>query len=363
MADSEFKKPIIIVIDTLTKGGAELMLVGILPELNKNYKVILVTLSNESDFKEDQIICSIRYNLGFKGKLSFISCVFKLYRIIKKHQPILIHSHLIYSSLAARLACPGKTPLLYTVHGELSKSDFNKSPLLTLIEKMTIRKNHSVMAVSNEALKDYLKTIKKTKKTFVLKNYIADLFFEKNLKEKTFNQLQSLKIIAVGNLKKAKNYNYLLQSFLLLKEFDVSLDIFGNTDHSLYTELQSVINRNHLPVTFKGPADNMHELYSNYDAFVMSSTNEGFGIAAVEAMACGLPVMLSDIPVFREVTFNNALFFDLNDPLALASLIKQIIQKKFNLKEISQKGIEIAKLYTKQNYLEKLFSIYDEVLQ
>ncbi|HEV2830334.1 MAG TPA: glycosyltransferase [Hanamia sp.] len=357
------KRTLLIIIDNLTKGGAELMLVGILPELNKNYKVILVTLSPECDFKKEEIFCSQKYTLDFKSKLSFISSVYKLKKIIRRYQPSLIHSHLIYSSLAARLACPGKIPLLYSVHGELSKSDFNRSWLLTIIEKTSIRKNHFVMAVSNVALNDYLKTIKKTKKTFVLKNYIADLFFEKNLKGKTFNQLQPLKIIAVGNLKRAKNYNYLLQSFLLLKEFDVSLDIFGNTDHSLYTELQSLIDRNQLSVIFKGPADNMHEIYSNYDAFVMSSTNEGFGIAAVEAMACGLPVMLSDIPVFREATFNNALFFDLNDPLALANLIKQIIQGKFNLKEISEKGIEISRGYTKQKYLKKLFSIYEEVLQ
>jgi glycosyltransferase involved in cell wall biosynthesis len=357
------KKTLLIMIDSLERGGAEVLLVGILKELNLRFNVILVTLSEHCDFKNEEIICDKKYSLGFSNKLSLLRCILKLKKLIKQHQPSLIHSHLIYSSLAARLACPGKIPLLYSVHGELSKSDFNNSRLLTIIEKMTIRKNHFFMAVSNVALNDYLKTIKKTKKTFALKNYIADLFFEKNLKGKTFNQLQPLKIIAVGNLKRAKNYNYLLQSFLLLKEFDVSLDIFGNTDHSLYTELQSLIDRNQLSVIFKGPADNMHELYSNYDAFVMSSTNEGFGIAAVEAMACGLPVMLSDIPVFREATFNNALFFNLNDPLALANLIKQTIQGKFNLKEISEKGIEIAKQYTKQKYLKRLFTIYDEVLQ
>jgi glycosyltransferase involved in cell wall biosynthesis len=357
------KKTILIMIDSLERGGAEVLLVGILKELNLRFNVILVTLSRHCDFKNEEIVCDKKYSLGFNNKLSLLHCILKLNKIIKKHQPALIHSNLIYSSLATRFACPHKIPLLYSVHGELSKSDFNKSRLLTIIEKITIRKNHSVIAVSNEALKDYVKTVKETKKTFVLKNYIADPFFEKNLKEKTFHQLQSLKIIAVGNLKRAKNYDYLLQSFLLLKEFDVSLDIFGNIDHFLYSKLQSRIDRNHLPVSFKGPADNMHELYCDYDVFVMSSTNEGFGIAAVEAMACGLPVMLSDIPVFREVTFNNALFFDLNDPLALANLIKQIIQGKFNLKEISEKGIEISRGYTKQKYLKKLFSIYEEVLQ
>jgi Glycosyltransferase len=356
------KKSLLIIIDNLKKGGAEVLLIGILPELNQKFNVILVTLSKESDFKEDQIICSKRYNLGFKGKLSFISCVFKLKKIIKKHQPSLVHSHLIYSSLAARLACPSSIPLLYSIHNKLSETDFNNSKLLTFIEKATIKKNHFIAAVSEVVLKDYENTIEKTEKKFILKNYISDEYFLNSLHSRSFNQLKKIKLIAVGNIKWAKNYEYLVQSFMHLKNFPVSLDIFGDTHYHLFAELKSLIERNSLPVFFKGAVSNVKDILPAYDLYIMSSRNEGFGIAVVEAMGSGLPVLLSDIPVLREVTQGNALFFDLNDPKALSRLLKEILSGKHNLNAFSENGVRIAKQYTKQKYLETLFSIYGKIM-
>lgn len=355
------KLKLLIIIDTLKKGGAEVLLVGILPELNKKYEVILVTLSKECGFDEDQIICSRRYNLGFKGKFSFIPCVFKLKKIIKKHRPFLIHSHLIYSSLAARLACPTNIPLLYSLHNKLSETDFNNSKMLTVLEKATIKKNHFIVAVSQVVLEDYEQKIGQTDKKFILKNYIGDDYFLHETSSKNLNQLKEIKLIAVGNIKKAKNYEYLIQSFIHLKDFPVSLDIYGNTDCELFTELKSVIVHNNLHVFFKGVVSDVKSLLLNYDLYVMSSKNEGFGIAAVEAMASGLPVLLSDIPVLREITDGNGLFFDLNNPEAFSDMIKGVLNGNHNLNQFSERGIKTAKKYTKQKYLQNLFSIYDKI--
>ena len=49
------KKVLLLVIDNLAKGGAEVLLAGILPELNKKYSIILVTLTNECEFNTDEI--------------------------------------------------------------------------------------------------------------------------------------------------------------------------------------------------------------------------------------------------------------------------------------------------------------------
>jgi glycosyltransferase involved in cell wall biosynthesis len=358
------KQTILIVIDNLQKGGAEVLLVGILPELNERYEVILATLTGETAFDAAQVVCSKRYVLGFGNKLSFLSCVQKLKKIIRRHKPSVVHAHLFYSSLAARLACPSKIPLLYSVHNELSKDIFNRSRLLTLIEKTTIRKNHSVVAVSKLVLEDYARTIGLTKKHFILKNYISDHFFANTPVKKDRPQNAPLKLIAVGNLKHSKNYEYLLRALIPLKNDPVSLDIYGNYDnHPLYPAMRSLIDDNGLPVYFKGPVDNIHELFPGYDLYVMSSKYEGFGIAVVEAMASGLPALLSDLPVLREVSFDNALFFDIHDPMALAHLIKQITEGKHDLEKLSVAGIELAKQYTKQKYIEALFSIYRQAAE
>lgn len=356
------RKTLLLIIDNLKKGGAEILLIGILKELNKNFDVILVTLSAECDFSKNQIVCKKRYTLGFDNKLSFILCIFKLKKIIKRHTPSLIHSHLIYSTLIARMACPSKIPLLFTVHSESSKNVFNESKLLTILEKLTIRKRQTTIAVSDTILKDYQETIASTNKTFILKNYIGHDFFSSDMQPKELLHLQKIRMVAVGNIKNSKNYEYLLRSLIGLDKKRILLDIYGNCDHSLFATLQSLIEKHNLPVRLLGSISNVRNVLSNYDVYVMSSSHEGFGIAAIEATACGLPLLLSDIPVLREVTFNNALFFDIKNPTALSDLISQILQGKYNLNQLSKNGIQIAKQYSKQKYLKTLFSIYNETL-
>ena len=357
------KKKLLIIIDNLKQGGAEMLLAGILPEINLKYDVFLVTLTSGCDFNENQIAFKERFVLGFSGKVSFFSCVVKLRKIIKKTAPSLIHAHLYYSSLAARLACPSNIPLIYTIHNELSKNIFDNNKLYKLAEKATIRKNHSIIAVSRLVLEDYIKTIRITKKHFILRNYISDEYFNYIPVKRDFNHQKVWRILAVGNLKASKNYEYLLQSMIGLKNDSVALDIYGNTDYEHYPAFVKLIEKYPLNVTFKGKVDNIIEAFSHYDLYVMSSGYEGFGIAAVEAMSMGLPLLLSDIPVLREVTFSNALFFNLSDPLALTKLINEIADGKHNLNELSDKGIEIAKKYTRQQYIEALFSIYENVIR
>ncbi|MEO7316586.1 MAG: glycosyltransferase [Ginsengibacter sp.] len=356
------KKILLLIIDNLVKGGAEVLLVGILPELNQQFHVVLVTLKGDCEFPKQEVLFKSKYSLGFRNKLSIYSCVIKLRKIIKDHTPDLIHSHLIYSSLIARIACPSSIPLLYTIHGELSKSDFNNSKILTFLEKSTIRKNHSLMAVSNVVLNDYEQTISKKTKRFVLHNYIADEFLNQQIAPKTYNHFQSLKLVAVGNIKAAKNYEYLLKAFAYLKEYPVTLDIYGNTNQHLYEGLQAEIDRLRLNVTFKGAISDVRKKVIHYDLFIMSSSNEGFGIAVVEAMASGLPVLLSDIPVMREITSGNALFFKLENPEHLANTIKDILAGKHNLSECSKKGLSISQQYSKKEYLENLFKIYIQLI-
>ncbi|MEO8820416.1 MAG: glycosyltransferase, partial [Ginsengibacter sp.] len=109
------KRKILVVIDNLKRGGAEVLLTGILPDLNEKFEVILVTLSDECDFTEEEIECKNKYSLGFKNKFYLLSCVWKLKKIIKKQKPLIIHSHLFYSSLVSRLSCPRDIPLIYSL--------------------------------------------------------------------------------------------------------------------------------------------------------------------------------------------------------------------------------------------------------
>jgi glycosyltransferase involved in cell wall biosynthesis len=356
------KKVVLLIIDNLAKGGAEVLLAGTLPELNKKYSVILVTLTHECDFDNEKILCEKKYTLGFNNKFFFFSCIWKLKKIIKQHRPSLIHSHLFYSSLIARCACPSNIPLVYSLHNEMSKNVFNNSKLLTYLEKKTIKKNHAVIAVSKEVLMDYENIIGNNSSSFILHNYISDIFFRRSIVKIYSKPIQKINLIAVGNIKDQKNYTYLIKAFALLKNYNITLDIYGYGKDEMIKTFQNEINQDNLPIFFKGPANHLHEILPHYDLYVSPSKHEGFGIATVEAMACGLPLLLSDLPVYHEITFNNALFFDVQKTTSFIILIKEIFEHKYNLNELSQKGIDIAKEYTKEIYLKKLYSIYDKFL-
>jgi glycosyltransferase involved in cell wall biosynthesis len=357
------KQTIIILINNFTRGGAEILLIGILPELNQRYNVVLVTLTDECDFNDDEIICSKKYILGFTNKFSIIKCIRKFKKIIKANNPSIVHAHLVFSSLIARVACPANIPLAYTIHSTLSKDIFKNSRILTFLEKNTIRKKYSVIAVSNEVMIDYEGTVKKIKHRYILDNYINDSFIQQKIEQKDHNHLAKLNLVAVGNIKVTKNYIYLIKALAHLKQYPVTLDIYGQDQGKLFESLQKEISLNQLPVVFKGSANNINELLIHYDAYVLPSMFEGFGIAAVEAMSLGLPLLLSNLPVLKSVTMNNALFFDTNDPMSFVKLIKEIFDGKHDLNKLSENGIAIARNnYTKEIHLKKLFAIYDEML-
>ncbi len=356
------KETIIVIIDTLSRGGAETLLVGILPQLSQRYKVILVTLSEQCDYDQNELVFYKRYILGYKNKLSIPGCVRKLRRIIHDNHPQIIHSHLLYSNIVARLACPKNVQLFYSFHSEMSKSAFDNSRILTFIEKNITRENHTLIAVSNEILMDYEKCIRMMHNKKVLTNYVGDEFTNRTVKKYVPNK--KLNLVTVGNIKVVKNHQFLVDAFKHLHGYDICMDIYGTDSGHLQKSLQEQVDANGLPIKFKGLAFNVHDVLLKYDLFVLCSKSEGMPLSVLEAMASGLPLLLSDLPSLKNMTQHNALFFDVNDPLSFVALVKNILNDKYDLKKLAEHGVDIVrKHYSKTIYLKKLFSIYDEALR
>ena len=84
---------------------------------------------------------------------------------------------------------------------------------------------------------------------------------------------------------------------------------------------------------------------------------EGFGIATIEAMACGLPAVLTDIPVNREITKNGqgAVFFQ---PENVADLANQLKNIKSVYKRKKSEALNLAKTYTWQKIYQQTRQVY-----
>jgi glycosyltransferase involved in cell wall biosynthesis len=170
-----------------------------------------------------------------------------------------------------------------------------------------------------------------------------------------------IRMVAVGMLKEQKNYFYLIEAFRKLDGADIRLDIYG--EGPLRAKLQAAIDRYDLPITLKGKRGDIYNVLPEYDLYVMSSAYEGFGIAPVEAMAVGLPALLSDLPVLREVSGGNALFFDPANPADLVAILERIMAGEVDLKRLSAGGISLAESrYQRSAYVEKLGNLYSELI-
>ena len=115
-----------------------------------------------------------------------------------------------------------------------------------------------------------------------------------------------------------------------LGEFpDLNLKIIG--DGPARPQLERTVKRGKLGnrVEFVGFLTHREDVYreiSESSCFVLPSRAEGFGVGVVEAMALGLPVIVSDIPIFREVVGEHGIYVDPDSPSSIAAAIQWVLE-------------------------------------
>jgi len=96
-------------------------------------------------------------------------------------------------------------------------------------------------------------------------------------------------------------------------------------------------------------------------ALVTASRDEGFGIPLVESMRLGTPVVVSDIPIFREIGGDAALYFDVDDPRALAAAVTRLDEPE-EWQRRSALGLERAATFTWAASARTLLGVLEETV-
>lgn len=103
----------------------------------------------------------------------------------------------------------------------------------------------------------------------------------------------------------------------------------------------------------------MADLYRRADVLLLTSdATEGFGLPLLEALACGLPCVATDIPAFRSFARPDdyAHFVPVGDPARMAATVERLLSSPDELRRLSQRGGEVAAQYTTQRSYDALES-------
>jgi glycosyltransferase involved in cell wall biosynthesis len=105
------------------------------------------------------------------------------------------------------------------------------------------------------------------------------------------------------------------------------------------------------------PYHQLHHVYKACDIYVTPAYTETFAHPVVEAMACGLPVVASNIPAHREVCDGAALFFDRFSPQELANRVVQLARSQELMSDLSQKGRARALDFSWSRHVQQIIDL------
>jgi glycosyltransferase involved in cell wall biosynthesis len=177
-------------------------------------------------------------------------------------------------------------------------------------------------------------------------------------------------VLYVGGISPNKNLSTLIRAFARLRARQAGVKLLLVGDYKsdgfkgCYAELNELTGSLNLKdeVIFAGyvPDEQLCLLYNRASLFVLPSLDEGFGLPAVEAMACGVPVVVSSGNSLSEVVGNAGVVIDPKDEAALASAMDQILGDSQLSARLSERSLERASYFSWDSAAQNLLQIFED---
>jgi glycosyltransferase involved in cell wall biosynthesis len=174
-------------------------------------------------------------------------------------------------------------------------------------------------------------------------------------------------ILSVGARRPHKNHERLVRAYLnLCDEFPHDLVIVGPEDPRFPDVIQKELDRTGLDSRVKQlnwiPESDLPILYAMAEIVVLPSILEGFGLPALEAMACGTPVIAADNSSFPEVVGEAGILVDPYEITQIEGGMRSLLINKEKRKQLALAGLERARKFSWETAAQKTLEIYQELL-
>jgi glycosyltransferase involved in cell wall biosynthesis len=173
-------------------------------------------------------------------------------------------------------------------------------------------------------------------------------------------------VLSVGTLQPRKNLPRLIEAYAQARmDADVKLVIAGGTGwmyEGIFRRVEELGLQSEVHFPGYVADDDLPALYTLADLFVFPSLYEGFGLPPLEAMACGTPVVTSNVSSLPEVVGDAALMVDPRDVEALANAMRRALGEPSLRSAMVQRGLAQAQGFTWARAAGQLLRLYHEAV-
>ncbi len=175
-------------------------------------------------------------------------------------------------------------------------------------------------------------------------------------------------LLHVGRIDKKKNLTILIKAFSHLRKmgFHGKLVFVGrvcqkNPDNTLLPTIVGLGLEQDVIFLGQLPEEDLPAIYSGALIEILPSLHEGFGLVAVEAMACGTPLVTHSAGAVIEVVSDAALVLNDNNADTLSDAIKMLLDDPERLSTMREKGIKRADLFQRDRTARQTLSLYESI--
>jgi N-acetyl-alpha-D-glucosaminyl L-malate synthase BshA len=259
-------------------------------------------------------------------------------------------------------------PTVTTLHGT-DITLVGKNPVYAPVVTFAINKSDGVTAVSESLKQDTYENFSIKKDIEVIYNFIDFERFKKTNKEhfkKAVAPQGEKVLIHVSNFRKVKRIEDVVHIFeKVVKKIPAKLLLVGDGPERQNVEMLCRQLGLCDSIRFLGKQDAVEELLAIADLFIMPSASESFGLSALEAMACQVPVISSNAGGLPEVNIHGVTGFlsDIGDVDHMAKNALLILENPEMHQKFSAAALANAEKYSLENIVPHYEAYYEEVIK